>query len=298
MTLQRKAVITASVTAFVLTIFKFIVALMTGSVVVLASAIDSILDMAISIFNVYAVKTSEMEEDNVYNYGRGKIEGLASVIEGAIITLSGLFIIYQGISNIISGKEISGFDLALGVMVISTAATWFLVVFLNKIAKKTNSLVIKSDALHYKTDLYTNLGIIFSLIFIYFSGLHFIDGVVSIIIAIYIIKEAVGIIKEGVEMLLDKALDEETTEKIEQILKEAKITSYHFLKTRKSGNMNFVDVHLVFNTGILLLNAHDESDDIERRIIKIDENAKWVVTTHLDPFDDSRSHDNPKLNQG
>ncbi len=293
MTLQKKATVVASATAFFLIIIKLTVGVMTGTVVIIASAIDSALDFLISLFNSYAVSKSQKPTDTDYNYGRGKIEGLASMLEGIVITASGFFIIYAAIQKFIHSETTTHLGLSLAVMAVSVATTTSLVFFLNFVYKQTKSLIIKSDALHYKSDLYTNLGIIVSLCLIYFTDWYFIDPLVSIVIALYIIYSALGIIKEGLEMLLDKALEYETVEQIKAIIqshtqsKDCIASSYHFLKTRKSGNINFVDVHLVFNDKVLLKESHELSDHIEARIMSIDKDASWVISIHQDPYDDS-----------
>ena len=293
MTLQKKATVVASATAFFLIIIKLTVGIMTGTVVIIASAIDSALDFLISLFNSYAVTKSQKPVDADYNYGRGKIEGLASILEGAVITISGLFIIYQALQKFISGEPTAQLGLSLAVMGVSVLTTGSLVFFLTYVYKQTKSLIIKSDALHYKSDLYTNLGIIASLCMIYFTNWYFIDPLVSIVIAIYIIVSAIGIIKEGTEMLLDKALEPEMVEQIKQILDshinadDCIASSYHFLKTRKSGNVNFVDVHVVFNDKVMLKDSHELSDHIEARIMSIDKDSAWVINIHQDPYDDS-----------
>ncbi len=292
MTLQKKATIIASLTAFFLIIIKLTVGIMTGTVVIIASAIDSALDFLISLFNSYALTKSQKPMDAEYNYGRGKIEGLASMSEGLVIIGSGLFIIYAAIQKFISNEPTTHLSLSLIVMAVSIATTGALVVFLNFVYKKTKNLIIKSDALHYKSDLYTNLGIIASLGLIYFTNWHFIDPVVSIAIAIYIIYSATAIVREGLEMLLDKALDEETVKEIKSIIqnhidaKECIISGYHQLKTRKSGSVNFVDVHLVFNDKVLLKDSHELADHIEERIKDIRPNESWIINIHQDPYDD------------
>ncbi len=292
MTLQKKATVVASATAFFLIIIKLTVGIMTGTVVIIASAIDSALDFLISLFNSYAVSKSQKPMDAEYNYGRGKIEGLASMLEGLVIIGSGLFIIYAAINKFISGEPTTHLGLSLGVMAVSVVTTSALVVFLTTVYKKTKSLIIKSDALHYKSDLYTNIGIIVSLGLIYFSNWHFIDPLVSIVIALYIIYSAAGIVREGLEMLLDKALEHETVEKIQEIIqshieaKECIISGYHQLKTRKSGSVNFVDVHIVFNDKAMLKDSHELADHIEERIIGIHPDELWIINIHQDPYDD------------
>lgn len=292
MSLPHKATIVASVTAFLLAIAKFAVGIATGSMAVLASAIDSLLDMLMSLFNLYAVKNSEKEADELFNYGRGKIEGLASLLEGTLIGFSGLFIIYQSGVNLIEAREIESLDTALWVMIVSTIVTAALVLFLAHVGKKTNSLVVRADTLHYRSDLYTNVGIIVSLGVIFLTQWHWVDAVVSIAIAAFIIASAYKIANEGVMMLLDRALEPELLEQIRQVIEAApKVQSYHYLRTRRSANTNLVDVHLVFNEAILLKDAHVISDWVEDRIRLLDEQARWLITVHLDPKDDSKQEE-------
>ncbi len=292
MTLQKKATIVSSATAAILIIIKLTIGILSGSVAVLASAIDSVLDLIISAFNYFAINKSEQPADKTFNYGKGKIEALAAVIEGTIITMSGLFILYHAIKKAYVGEETTLLGSSILVMAISLVITIALVMFLNYVAKKTNSMVIKSDALHYKTDVLSNGAILISLVLIYSTGLHLIDAIMGVIISVYIIYSAYEIIKEGVYVLLDASLNKEIVDDIKNIIEsEEQINDYHYLKTRKSANTNFVDVHLVFNDGISLLKAHTLGDKIEDNIALLNEEEEWVINVHLDPYDDSIIND-------
>lgn len=292
MTLQKKATVVASATAGLLIILKLTIGILSGSVAVLASAIDSVLDLIVSAFNYFAINKSEQPADKVFNYGKGKIEALAAVIEGTIISMSGLFIFYQAVKKAYVGETTERLSSSILIMFISLIITVLLVLFLNYVAKKTNNMVIKSDALHYKTDVLSNGAILISLILIYTTGLDLIDSIMGVIISIYIVYSAYEIIKEGVYILLDAALDEEIVEEIKNIIKDQKgINDFHYLKTRKSGHTNFVDVHLVFNDGISLLKAHALGDKIEDKIMNINPKEEWVINAHLDPYDDSIIND-------
>ena len=290
MRIEKKAALLASAVAFVLLIVKLITAFLSGSVAILASAIDSLLDIAISIFNYFALHTADKEADERFNYGRGKIEAIAAVIEGAFIIVSGLYILYLSIDKIIDNAIPQHLDISIYVMLFSTLITFALVYFLLHIAKKTNSLVIKADALHYKTDLLTNIGILFSLALIYFTQWFIVDAIVGIIIAIYIIYAAYALIKEGILMLLDVALEPDLVEKIEEaISNQDEVTSFHWLQTRRSGHDVFVNVHIVFNHEISLLKAHIISERVDNRIKAIDSKFNWNINIHLDPYDDSQT---------
>ena len=292
MTLQKKATVISSATATLLIIIKLFVGIMSGSVAVLASAIDSVLDLIVSAFNYFATSKAEQPADKKFNYGKGKIEALAAVIEGTVITVSGLFIFYTAIKKAIKSEPLEYLGNSIIVMVISLALTIALVIFLNYVAKKTRSMVVKSDALHYKTDVLSNGAILVSLVLIQMTGFELIDSIMGVVISIYIIHSAYEIIRDGVYILLDASLDEEMVEKMRYIiLEEKEISDFHYLKTRKSGNTNFVDVHLVFSPGISLMRAHHAGDRIEEKIKELIPDEAWVINAHLDPYDDSEIND-------
>ncbi len=287
MTLQRKATVVSTSVAAILTIIKLVVGIASGSVAVLASAVDSVLDMFVSLFNYFAISNSEKPADHNFNYGRGKIEALASVIEGTIIAVSGLFLLYQAVKKAINGDISSYIGESLTIMVISLIITVGLVIYLNYVAKKTNSMVIKADALHYKTDVYTNAAVLISLLLVNFTGYEIIDVLVGGGISLFIIYSAYELIQEGVLVLLDRSVDEELVEKIVDVINsEERINTHHLLKTREAGHQTFVDVHLVFDCLITLMDAHRVTDRVEDKIHKLDEQREWIITIHMDPYDD------------
>jgi len=288
MTAQKKATVVSSSVAAFLTLLKLTIGIFSGSVAVLASAVDSILDMFVSLFNYFAINSAEKPADDNFNYGRDKIEALASVIEGTIITVSGLFLFYTAIEKYINQRISSYLNESLTIMIISLFITIGLVIYLNKIAKDTNNMVIKADALHYKTDVYSNGAVLISLLLVHFTNNEIFDVVIGAMISIYIIYSAYELIQDGVLVLLDRSLDDDIVNDIIKIIdNEPKVNSYHFLKTRQAGNDTFVDVHLVFDADISLLDAHQISDNIEDKIKILNTNTNWVINAHLDPYDDS-----------
>lgn len=295
----KKATVVSSSVAALLTLMKLVIGIASGSVAVLASAIDSVLDMFVSLFNYFAVNNSEKPADETFNYGRGKIEALASVIEGTIITISGLFLLYQAIEKAINGKVSQYLGISLGVMVASLIITVSLVVYLNKIAKQTNSMVIKADALHYKTDVYTNAAVLVSLLLVNFTGIELIDVIVGGGISIFIIYSAYELIQEGVLVLLDRSVDEEIVKDIKKaLMSEERVNTFHMLKTREAGSQIFVDVHLVYDCLITLMEAHKITDKIENKIRKLDRSKDWVINIHMDPYDDLDSNEDNHLSEG
>jgi len=284
---QKRATIIASVVATILTIVKFAIGVTSGSVAVLASAIDSLLDTVISVFNFFAIKKSEERATDRFQYGKGKVQAIAAVIEGTIITISGLYIIYEAIRKVVAGSETTLLNPAIMVMLFSIGVTFLLVEYLLGVAKKTNNIVIKSDALHYKTDLISNGIILLSLVIVYFTKWDIIDAIFGFGIGIYIIYSAYEIIQEGIYILLDHSLDNKTVLEIKKLIDEhPSINSHHWLKTRTDGSNNFVEFHLVLEPDMTLLEAHCISDYIEDKIAKLDSKKVWIITPHYDPYDD------------
>ncbi|MFT7002873.1 MAG: ferrous-iron efflux pump FieF [Sulfurimonas sp.] len=288
MRLEKKATLVSISVAGVLVLMKMTVGILSGSIAVLASAIDSLLDLTVSLFNFFALNTAEKHPDEQFNFGRSKIEPFAAVVEGTVISFSALFILYEALVKIAHPREMDFMGSSIWVMAASLVITLCLVIFLNYVAKKTKNMVIKADALHYKTDLFSNGAILVALALISITGEQLIDPILGVGIAFYMIYSAIPIVKEGILMLLDAALPQEDIEKIKTILEEEKIISdYHFLQTREAGSNIFISVHTVFNVSISLYDAHLVADKIEAKIKKLFDDKNVHILVHMDPYDDS-----------
>lgn len=292
MRLEKKATVVSTSVAMLLVIMKMTVGILSGSIAVLASAIDSLLDLTVSLFNYFALHNAEKDPDDSFNFGRSKIEPLAAVIEGTIISLSALFILYEALVKIIHPIEMNFMGTSIIVMLCSIVITSFLVIYLNHVAKKTGNMVIKADALHYKTDIFSNGAVLLALGLVSLTGEELIDSILGIAIAAYMIYSALPIIKEGILMLLDAALSEDDIKKIIDIIEsQPETTNYHHLQTRESGSHIFISVHIVFNISISLYDAHTVSDKLEARLKELFKDKKTHVLIHMDPYDDSEIND-------
>jgi len=292
MRLEKKATVVSTSVAALLVVMKMTVGILSGSIAVLASAIDSFLDLTVSLFNYFALHNAEKDPDDSFHYGRSKIEPLAAVIEGVVVSLSALFILYEALIKIAHPREMSHMSESIAVMIVSFIITAFLVAFLNYVAKKTNNMVIRADALHYKTDLFSNGAVLMALALISMTAEQLIDPILGVGIAIYMIYSAIPIIKEGILMLLDAALPEEDIVTIKEILaSESVVTNYHYLQTRESGSHIFISVHAVFNVSISLYDAHLVADKIEDKLRMAFKEKKVHTLIHMDPYDDSEMNE-------
>lgn len=287
---ERRAILAATGTAVFLTLIKTIIGLLSGSMAVLSSATDSLLDFFVSLVNLLALKKSESQATEKYRYGFGKIEGMGAIFEGTVVSVSGLLIGYFAIQKLISGQGIGQLGASLWVMAISMVVTGVLVWYLNRVARETGNLIIQSDALHYKTDLLTNGGVLIALVMIRLTGFVWIDGAISLVIAVYILHSAFGIIQDGYHVLMDGSIAEEEEQIAHDVIAleltpKGKVNGYHAFRTRRSGKKRFIEFHLVFDTEITLVEAHRVSNRIECEISRQIPGAEILV--HLDPADDS-----------
>ena len=284
---ENKAVIAAGACAFLLALVKFTAGLFSGSVAVLGSAIDSMLDFIVSLLNLFALRKSRKQADERFNFGYTKLEALAALFECVIIVVAAGYIFYESVKKFSEPNLEIDLGLSLGVMVFSVVVTLALVLFLNQISKKSGNLIIKADALHYKIDLFSNLAVIISLLIIKFSGFVMIDAIFGIVISGYIAQSAINLGKDALDLLLDHAASPEVTAEIIKMIKAKKrISDFHYLNTRQSANIIFLTLHLVFDKDISLYDAHEVAESLEAEIREKFKEFSWQITTHLDPYND------------
>lgn len=256
-----------------------------GSLALLTSAVDSILDVIASSVNYFAIKKSEEPPDEDHPFGHSKFESMATFLQSIIIFFSGAFILYKSYEKIKIKGVVENVDAGIYVMFISVAVTICLSIFLKKVARQTESSVLKADALHYDMDILTNAGIIVTFFVIKLTGFHVVDAIISVIISFYIIYSSVKLNFEVSKDLLDVELPKNLKEEIIKIIEEydSLHMDYHKLRTRRAGSKKFVDMHLTLCRNLSLEDAHIISDFIESRIRETI--ADSDVTIHIDPCD-------------
>ncbi len=277
-----KRVTYASVaTAIILIIAKTIAWYMSGSIGILASLIDSLMDSFASIINLFAVRYALQPADDDHHFGHGKAEPLAGLAQASFIAGSAVFLIFNAIQRLQNPQELSNSSIGIAVMVFSIIVTVFLVLYQRHVVKVTNNLAIKADSLHYLTDLLTNVSILIAL---YLTALGYLwaDAAFAIAIALYIFKSAIEIGKDAFAHLMDKKLDEETEEKIVIAIKETQgALGYHDLRTRQSGKDKFIQFHLELDDRLSLIDAHAIADGLEKKLMALIPDAEVMI--HEDP---------------
>jgi cation diffusion facilitator family transporter len=255
----------------ILIIMKLIVGLVTGSVSIISEAIHSTMDLLAAIIAFFSVKISDKPADDDHPYGHGKIENVSGVIEALLIFVASVWIIAEAVKKIITPGEIESVGIGFIVMFISAAINFIVSKKLYKVAKQEDSIALEADALHLKADVYTSLGVGTGLFLIWITGLNYLDPIVAILVAIFILKESFELLKTAFNPLLDiKLSDEEINMIKDNISKYSSVfCNYHDLKTRKSGRIRYIDLHLVFPENKSIKEAHDICDKIEHDIEQI-----------------------------
>lgn len=273
---------TASVaTAAFLTVVKLMAWWMTDSVGVLASLIDSMLDMAASLINFFAIRYALQPPDEEHRFGHGKAEAIAGLAQSTFIAGSAVFLLIQTVERFFNPVALEHTHVGMGVMLLSIVVTATLVIFQRIVILRTQSTAIKADSLHYLTDLLSNVGVLAAL-FIASMGFPQADPIIALLLGLYIMHSAWEIGQEAFEHLMDRELPDEDKAKIRAIVQaEPGVLGIHELKTRKSGAVSIIQMHLEMKGELSLNAAHDIADRVEMAIRRAFPGAD--VITHQDP---------------
>ena len=269
-----------------LIVMNTVVGLLSGSVSILSEAVHTVIDLMAAIMAYFSVKISDKPADEGHPFGHGKFENISAVVEALLIFVASGWIIHHAVIRLIEGEIIIGDQgLTLGFIVMMVSAFINLVVSrrLYRVARETDSIALKADALHLSTHVYTSAGVGISLAVIYFTGWHFLDPIAAIVVASYILKEAFEILIEAFKPLTDNSLPEEEQVLIKEILKNniSKNMSYHMLRTRKTGSYREIDLHLEVPGNMTVIDSHDLCDKIEEEMKENLANVK--ITIHVEP---------------
>ena len=266
-----------------LIILKIIAGILSGSISIISEAIHSGMDLVAAIIAYLSVRMSSKPADKKHPYGHGKIENVSGVVEGLLIFVAAFLIISEAIKKLTNPAEISDTYVAVAVMLFSGAANTFVSRKLYKTAKEEDSIALEADALHLKTDVYTSLGVAVGLVLIKITGLTILDPIVAILVALLIIKEAWSLCKSAFGPLLDTKLSDDDEARIRDTMERYsdKILDYHQLRTRKSGNIKYIDFHLTVSEELTVKESHELSDAMERELEAALKNTS--INIHFEP---------------
>jgi cation diffusion facilitator family transporter len=257
----------------VLVIVKIVIGIASGSVSILSEAVHSGLDLVASLIAWFSVRESGKPADEQHQFGHGKFENVAGTIEAALIFGAAIYIIWEAVNKLISGKvEIENIGIGAVVMGASALLNYLVSRHLLKVAVKTDSVALEADALHLRTDVYTSLGVFGGLIAIKITGITMLDPLVAIVVALMIIKAAYDLTMSAFFQILDIKLPDNEEAILHEVLQGYShlFLEYHKLRTRKSGHVRHIDMHLVVPKLMTVEEGHNLchtiTSDIEKRL--------------------------------
>ncbi len=280
--LMRLATYAAVATAVALISMKGVAVYLTGSVAMLGTLLDSLLDGAASLLNLVAVRHSLTPADDEHRFGHGKAEALAGLGQSIFIFASAGYLVFESTARFIDPVPLGNSLAGIVVTVLAIFVTLALVAFQRHVVQRTNSLAIEADSTHYRGDLFMNLAVVAALVLSGFLGVHWADAVFGLAIAALIGFSAARIALGAYDQLMDREFSEADRERIKAIaLSHPEAINIHDLRTRSSGIYTFIQFHLELDSGISLLNAHRISDDVEARVKEAFPGAEVII--HQDP---------------
>lgn len=238
----------------------------SGSVSLLASLIDSVMDSLASLVNFFAIRYSLQPADEEHRFGHGKAEALAGLGQATLIAISALLLGREAVLKLLDPQPVTQLEWAIGVMLVSILLTFMLLMLQRYTIRRTGSTAIEADSLHYLSDLAVNVGIIVALV-ASLNGYLWVDGTVALLIAVYIFYAAWGIGNESVQLLLDREIPGNVREEIGSIVaSHPQALGFHQLRTRQSGRTQFIQLHVDMEESLSLRDAHDLAERIEMDI--------------------------------
>ena len=265
--LTRNAARASVAVATILIVAKTGAWIVTDSVALLSTLIDSILDAAASLVSLLAVRHALRPADRGHRFGHGKAEPLAGLTQGAFIFGSAIFLFLEAGSRFATPVPVSRPTVGVAVAVLSIVMTAGLVLYQGHVVRRTKSVAISADSLHYKTDLLVNGSVIVSILLAAEPDWGYADPAFAVFIGAYILFGAYRIARRSLNILMDRELSDQERDRIVDIaMAHPVVTGYHDLRTRSSGARKFIQMHLEMDGRLSLLQAHAVAEQVTNEI--------------------------------
>jgi len=281
---KRRASLLSLVTNLCLTLLKVVAALITGSMSLMSESIHSGGDVVAALAAYLSVRASSVPPDEEHPYGHGKIESLASFGESILLLMMVGLIFKESVDRLSHGGEVKKIEIGFWVMGLSALASLTVGPYVRKIAAQTDSIALRSNGRHVMIDFWTSAGVLAALVVTKFTGWQTADAWFAIGLGVWIAFNAVSMARESVQQLIDRRVSDDEIAKIRETLRGFEgLLSYHRLRTRHSGNVHYIDVHVVVPNHWTVVQGHTLADEIESALELALQPAQAVV--HIDPYD-------------
>lgn len=257
---------------------------MSGSIALLSDALESIVNIAASFLMVYSVYVSGMPADEDHHYGHQKIENISSMAEGFLIIIAVIFIAHTALERIANPVALKSVEASLGVSLFATALNGGLSWYLSRVSREVGSIALEGDAKHLLSDVITSVGVVAGLWVAQLTGWAILDPVIALLISALVLKMGVELIRGSSRGLMDDHVPE-VEEEIMTLLQghKSQFVDFHDVKTRRSGNQVFAELHLSVDPSMTVQEAHEFTDHLEEDIKN--EMPDVSLTIHVEPPD-------------
>lgn len=281
--LRRWATYASVGVAITLIVAKLGAFLITESVSLLSSLLDSSTDLLASLVALFGVRYAQRPPDRGHRFGHGKAEALAALAQAAFVSGSALFLAIEAVNRLITPVPIQESTVGIAVMLMSIAMTVALLHFQRHVVRVTGSMAVGADRLHYAGDLLMNGAVIVSLVVVQATGITMVDPLMGLAIAAFLVRGAITIGAGAVDALMDHELpDADRVQVMKVVLSHGQARGVHNLRTRDGGTAKFIEMHLELDPTLPLAAAHDITDDIETRLRGVFPGANVLI--HPEPF--------------
>lgn len=280
--LTRRAALASLASALLLLVLKSVAAWQTGSVAMLGSLADTGLDLLASLVTLYGVWVASMPADTDHRFGHGKAEALAALFQVALISVSAAGIGWRALVHLAEDRPTADAPLGMAVSAIAIVTTFGLLAFQRHVVRRTGSVAIRADSVHYQSDLLLNLAVIAALALDQYAGLRGADPVLGIAIALWLAWGAFKASSLAIDQLMDREWPEEKRQRFLALAaRHPELRGIHDFRTRRSGARDFAQFHMYVHPAMSVADAHDVMDEVEAEIAR--EFPDVEVLIHLDP---------------
>lgn len=279
--LIKRAAKASIFTATTLLLAKVFAWSISDSASVLSSLLDSLMDIAASVVNFFAIRYALMPADDDHPFGHSKAEGLAALIQSAFILGSASALLLHVFDRLLHPQELKALEESIAVMLFSVLATTALVLYQRWVYRQTHSLAIKADSAHYYGDILSSAAVVFALLAAHWK-IYWLDPVVALGIALVLLHSVYSIVRDALQVLMDQAMPEEDEAELRQIIENCEgVRGVHDLRTRQAGAVQFIQMHLELDATQTLKSAHAIGDRVEESILARFPRAEILI--HHDP---------------
>jgi ferrous-iron efflux pump FieF len=256
---------------------------LTDSVALLSSLADSLLDLIASLITFFAVRVAVTPADREHRFGHGKSEGIASLAQAIIVTGSALFVGVEAIARVFAPRQVMEPGIGLIVMMVSLVLTIALVAFQRHVVRRTGSLAISADAVHYRADILTAIAVLVAIFLNYRFAWYIADPLLGLLIVGLTLASVRTIAIEALDVLLDRELPSKIRREIRDIAsRHPAVLGVHDIRTRSAGSTQFIQLHLELDPGLSLKKVHEISSEVELQVQKSFPKAEVLI--HADPY--------------